>query len=148
MKNLKTFENYTDGIENLNLRSPKLMKGKVLIYPLKNVSDDIIKDIAKKLGYEWYAQYDDSAHEISVPFGQEEQAGQDFIDNYPEFFGGSERVDLRFEYSQHKFDDIVGMVEDLRDNYIGYTDIRKNINKKNFNGDLDTIIEELNTLRI
>jgi hypothetical protein len=100
MKHLKKFN------EELVPRFPTSKKGEVLVFLNRGVdiSENTVRDIAKKLGYEISGEAYDGGYIIKTVPGQEEQAGSDFVDNYPEFFGSYEREDAKDDYLYNELD--------------------------------------------
>lgn len=123
---------------------PLYSKGEVLVFTNDGVTPDFIGEIAKKLGCSIDRKYDigDNVFLIKTEVGMENTIGQDFVDNYPEFFNNFERRDLNIESMFDLIDDIVDDVKSL-DNYVGGKSINSNINR-----DIDDIIAKLNSLKV
>ena len=120
MRHLKS---YNESISKL----PKYVKGEVLVFPVdkylyhSNHTIDATA-MASELGYEvmevdpetkraW--DYAENAIHVKCDPGKEDQCGQDFIDNYPEFFGSYERRDIRDEVMQKNLDYAIKLVSGL-----------------------------------
>lgn len=143
-----------DRIKKFNemLQNPSYARGKVLVFTRgdSDIDDSFVKKICVKLGYEFGGQYGQSRDSfiIKTPMGKENQAGNDFKENYPEFFSGFERLDLREILFTNTIEEVRSDVQDLFDNYMGYTDKRRFINKEELDKDIDEIIKKLNILKI
>lgn len=123
---------------------PLYTKGEILVFVNRGVKEDTISDIAKQLGAELDVrmEYPDY-YLIKTPIGKEEVIGQDFVDNYPEFFNSYERRDINLERMMDEIDEITSDVESIHD-YIGGT---KKYFKKGFNEYIDSIIKRLEKIK-
>jgi hypothetical protein len=137
MKHIKSFN------ENLNL--PKYTKGEIILF-LKD--DHIGMDVdscAKELGYKVSDETPEYSGNNSVIIkckpGEEDTCGNDFIDNYPEFFMSFERRDLRYEHMYKNYELLNNEVASL-DEFLG----RKFINSE-WNERLDDIIKIIQDMK-
>jgi hypothetical protein len=126
-----------------NYKIPHYSKGEILIFPHERHKGMDISGMANELGYEEDEAYDvlGDYFLIKTPVGHEEEAGQDFIDNYPEFISAYERRDLRQEELYDRLDHINNMFGSLQDS-VGST-----IMDDSWNERIDVIIQELNKLK-
>ena len=90
---------------NENSKVSQYTKGEVLIFLKPDHRHMDCDDIANELGYELidtsrfkmaWAEMGDAIL-VSCESGKEDICGSDFMDNYPEFFSGYERRDIRDE---------------------------------------------------
>lgn len=123
---------------------PLYSKGEILVFTKRDLDEKTIEDISKQLGVEYDERYSvgNSEFLIKTPIGQENRVGQDFVDNYPEFFSSFERRDINMEEMFDKIHQTSRRVRDL-DEYIGNTLVNPKINS-----DIDEIIELLKSLKI
>ena len=135
MKHLKKFN------EELVPRFPTHNKGEVIVYS-KELDYNTAQVIAKKLGYEITGEVS-GGFLVKTPIGEEEQAGSDFVDNYPEFFGGSEREDIKDTMIYDELDDIKDDVETLRDSVGSLNKFGKSMLPNDWNDNIDKIINRL-----
>lgn len=136
MKYLKRFN------EELVPRFPTHNKGEVIVYS-KDLDYKNVQVFAKKLGYEVVGEVRDDGYLVKTPIGQEEQAGADFVDNYPEFFYSHEREDIKDTMIYEELDDIKNDVENLRDSLGSLNKFGKSVLLDNWNDDIDKIISRL-----
>ncbi len=143
MKHIRKFEEAS--------KIPLYKRGEIFIFPSspirdrRNLKPETVADIAIKLGYELDEKNDfDGQFLIKTPVGKEDEAGRDFVENYPEFFSGYERRDIN---SEQMFDLIEEIENDVRylDEYIGT--LSKSISN-DLNDAIDEIIEKLNRLKV
>lgn len=134
----------------INVKYPQFKKGKVLIHT--GFRDDLdipfVEKICNVLGCKLSCEFYNGMYEIETPIGEEVKVAMDFIDNYPEFFESYERIDIRVDYISDIVERVKGNTQELFDNYIGFTDNKRIINTSDFNGDIDKIIDDLNSLKI
>ena len=138
MKHLKNFNEAS---------SVKLFsKGEILIFSNPGVSEDTIRDISNKLGCQFIKKWEigTDTYLIKTKPGQEKIIGQDFINNYPEFFNGYERRDINFEGISNLIEDIKSRLDDL-DEFYGNSNGRINLK---INDEVDLIIKDLQKLKI
>jgi len=126
---------------------PQRKRGEVIVFTDRDTDPPFVKHLAKKLGYEAIGEYTDSGYVIKTPVGKEEQAGQDFVDNYPEFFNSWDREDIKDTYVWNEIDFIEREVRELW-SHIG------NLNKfgssrisKEWNAEIDRIIQRLQDIK-
>lgn len=126
-----------------NYKIPHYSKGEVLIFPHERHKGMDVSGMANELGYEVDGAYNMGGdyYLIKTPVGHEMEAGQDFIDNYPEFISSYERRDVRQEDLYDRLDHINDMFGSLQDS-VGSTIMNDNWNKS-----IDVIIQELNKLK-
>lgn len=67
------------------------------------------------------------------------------VEKYPEFFGGYERIDVRLEQI---FDDVDKIKEEVGVLIQYFEGVKSIPNTKEFNGDIDRLVEMLNKLKI
>lgn len=145
MKSIKGFEKFFESV----VAAPQYERGTILIFANgEDHDDDFMKKISQKLGYEYIGRADGGGYIIKTPMGEEENAGKMFTEDYPEFFSGSERRDLRWEKSEETREELKFDIDNLIDNNFSYTDKRRFINKHEFNSDIDHIIDKLNNLKL
>ena len=125
---------------------PLFKRGEVLVFAKKETDQETIKSISKKLGVSLDRKHsiDDDIFVIKTPIGKENETGQDFIDNYPEFFYGFEREDINLENIYNEIEDIKDSLGNL-DQYFGHRSGR--VDPK-INIEIDNIIEKLQKLKI
>ena len=136
MKHLKRFN------EELVARFPQHNRGEVIVFA-KDLDYKGAQIFAKKLGYEITGEVRDDGYLVKTPIGEEEQAGADFVDNYPEFFYGYEREDIKDTMIYDELDDIKGDVEDLRDSLGSLNKFGKSLLPNDWNDNIDKIITRL-----
>lgn len=144
MKHLKRFN------EELINDIPTFNRGEVIVYANRNNNVDIstVKDIAKRFGYEVKDKVYDNGYIIKCEPGQEEIAGSDLVDNYPEFFDSYEREDIKDSYIVDACGDIIEDVESLRDS-VGYlNEFGRSQLPKDWNDNIELIIEKLNNIKL
>lgn len=135
MKHIKRFD---ESITKL----PQYTKGEILVF-LKD-DDDLHSDIsmlAKVLGYKVKEQIN-NYFVVETPVGKEDEVGQDFVDNYPEFISSYSRRDIRQEELNDLYEQAVDMVSNL-DAHIGYKFI-----SDDWNLEIDNLITHLQSMKI
>lgn len=109
---------------------PHYTKGEVFVF--SSVRDIDISIFASELGYKQKPYdvdfYGPDMFLIECPIGKEIQCGKDFVENYPEFFTGYERRNIRDEQIYQKLEDVIRIITDIRDE-VGtkFMDIDNNI---------------------
>jgi len=143
MKHLKKFN------EELVPRFPSYKKGEVVVWLTRNadISEDTVKDIAKRLGYQVIGEGFHDGYIIKCNPGEENQCGADFVDNYPEFFASYEREDLLSNHLYEKCDDIIYSVEVLRDSLGTLNKFGRANLPKDWNSNIDEIIKNLEDIK-
>lgn len=135
---MKHIKKYNESITKL----PQYTKGEILVF-LKD-DDDLHSDIsmlAKVLGYKIKEQIN-NYFVIETPIGKEDEVGQEFVDNYPEFISSYQRRDIRQEELNDLYEDAVRIVTGL-DSHIGYKFI-----SDDWNLEIDKAIAVLNSMKI
>lgn len=142
MKHLKKFNEAISDIPTYN-------KGEVVIWVRRDVdiSDNTIKDIAKKLGYELLGEGYDKGFIIKCEPGQEQQCGSDFVDNYPEFFESYEREDIKDKHLYDECENIIDDIEDIRDSIGTLNKFGRSQLPNNWNDEIDNIISKLENIK-
>ena len=143
MKYLKRFN------EELVNDIPTYNRGEVIVWVRRdsNISDNTVKDIAKKLGYESLGEGYDKGFIIKCDPGHEKQCGSDFVDNYPEFFESYERVDIKDANLYDECDDIISDIENIRDSIGTLNKFGRSQLPKNWNEKIDKIISRLENIK-
>ncbi len=136
MKHLKKFN------EELVPRFPSYNRGEVIVFS-KDLDYKSAQMFAKKLGYEITGEVRDDGYLVKTPIGEEEQAGADFVDNYPEFFYSYEREDIKDTMVYDELDDIKSDIEDLRDSLGSLNKFGKSLLPNDWNDNIDKIITRL-----
>jgi len=136
MKHLKKFN------EELVPRFPSHNRGEVIVFS-NDLDYKTAKVIAKKLGYEITGEVRDGDFLVKTPIGEEEQAGADFVDNYPEFFNGYEREDIKDTMIYDEMDGIIDEVSELRDSLGSLNKFGKSMLPDGWNDNIDKIITRL-----
>ena len=138
-------------------KMPQYKKGEILVF--SNESEQFVKSICDKLGFTSLGRLPipDPIHPtsgkrmgksseiyiIKTEVGKEEETGKIFLEEYPEFFWGYERRDLRDE----NLYDGIAMTQYLLDELkpmIGY----KFLDEEKWNKKLEEMISSLNRLKI
>ena len=127
-------------------RFPQQNRGEVIVCSSRDVDYDMAKKLAIKLGYDITGESHDYCYVVKTPVGEEEQSGQDFIDNYPEFFNSWEREDNRYMEIVNIVDNLKEEIDYIED-FFEYSDRRRFINEDEFNEHIDKIIGQLNKLK-
>jgi hypothetical protein len=113
----------------------------------KEVDFKFVSKIASILGYKCSGEIYDTGYIIEVPQGQEESAGAQFVEDYPEFFSGYERFDVNLDNAYESCDDIIYDIENLRDSLGSLNEFGKPLLPENWNENIDEIIDKLNNLK-
>ena len=133
---------------NESSKYPLYKKGELILFTKNRISLSTAKDIAKSLGYDLEeGPHGDKTFIVYCEPGQEKTVGSAFVDNYPEFFDSWERRDLRLEYIYDKVDGLKSKLDSII-NYFEYSDNRKFIDSEKFNNNIDSIISELQKMKI
>ena len=143
MKHLKKFN------EELINDIPTYKKGEVIVW-LKSdadISDNTVKDIARKLGYGFAGEAYDNGFIIKCNPGDEQQCGSDFIDNYPEFFDSYEREDIKNTRLYDECDDIIDEIEELRDSIGSLNKFKRSSLPDDWNNKIDEVIKRLEDIK-
>lgn len=142
MKHLKSFN------EELVTKFPQYSRGEVVIFSSdRNIDLGTVKYLVSKLGFECIGEIYGNGFVIQVPNGEEEKSGKIITDKYPDFFGGFERIDVNMDNIYSKCDDIIGEVEGLRDSLGSLNKFGTSLLPKDWNQNIDNIIEDLNRLK-
>ena len=132
----------------MNYKYPQYNRGEIIVWATdKNMNYNVAKALASKVGYEITGEPFDLAFLVKTEAGKELEAGQELVDNYPEFFQSYEREDIRFMDIESRLTLIMESVDGLGEDF-EYTDKRKFIKSNKFNANIDSIIDELNDLKI
>lgn len=133
----------------MNYRNPQYSKGEIYVFGIGDLSVSFVQEISNKLGYlEKVTCGVGDAFIIKTVVGREKQAGSYFTENYPEFFSGYERIDLRHENFLNKCESIKNDLDELEEEYNGRTGNLRFIDKEEFNEKVDSIIEQLKGMKI
>jgi hypothetical protein len=135
--------------EELVSRFPSYKKGEVVVFTNRNadIGYDTVKDLARKLGYEVTGEIYDNGYIVKTKPGEEESTGAVFIENYPEFFDGYEREDIKDTYIYNECDDIISEIEDIRDSVGNLNKFGKSVLSKDWNQNIDEVIKRLEKLK-
>jgi hypothetical protein len=126
---------------------PQYNRGEIIVFAHRGEIDyEMAQKIAKKLGYKIIGEPYDYGYSVETKPGEEEQVGRDFVENYPEFFQGWEREDIRIPKINKITQEIIEDVDWLND-FFEYTDKRRFINTEEFNNHIDYIIQKLNNIK-
>ena len=143
MKHLKKFN------EELVSRFPQYKRGEVIVFTNRSDADyELVKHLTRKLGYEVVGEYLDDGYVIKVPIGKEKESGQDFVDNYPEFFTSWHREDVKDSYLWDEIEDISKHVQELSDKLGNLNKFGSTMIPKDWNEHIDDVIERLQKIKI
>lgn len=130
-------------------RIPTYKRGEIVVWANrgnKEIDYSFVKVLAKNLGYEMVGEIHDG-YIIKTKPGEEEKVGAEFVDNYPEFFSGYEREDIKDTYIVDKFEDIILELQDMMDSVGSINEFGKSVLPKKWNQDIDNIIKKLEKIK-
>jgi hypothetical protein len=135
MKRIKTFEGLTN--------QPRYLKDKFILFPKPGISKGFSNEILKKYGITEIEGYMDDALLVKSTLDIVES----ILGDYPEFFESYSRVDINLEEAWSGCERVIGQLEDLRDSLGSLDKWGKSKMPKNWNLDIDKIIQSLNGLK-
>lgn len=139
----ETIRQYTEEITRFSQNK----RGEIIVVSKRRLSTDLVSDIAENLGYSFVDQLDGRyEYIIKTPVGKENSAGQDFVDNYPEYFESFYRQDVRGDHVNSELEEVKDLIDDLLDN--SYGDYDKGLINSDWNEKIDYILEKLESLKL
>ena len=103
--------------------------------------------LLKKLGYKVTGEFLDNGYIVETEPGEEEKVGAEFVDNYPEFFGGYEREDVKNTHIYDECDSIISDIEEIRDSVGNLNKYGKSVLSDDWNQNIDEVIKRLEKLK-
>jgi hypothetical protein len=120
-------------------------------FMVKSSNDDLdysfVKSLAKKPGYKVTGEFLDNGYIVETEPGEEEKVGAEFVDNYPEFFGGYEREDVKNTHIYDECDSIISDIEEIRDSVGNLNKYGKSVLSDDWNQNIDEVIKRLEKLK-
>ena len=129
-------------------RFPQYKRGEVLVFTNRSDADyELVGHLARKLGYEVIGEYLDDGYVIKVPVGEERESGQDFVDNYPEFFTSWDREDVKDTYLWDEIEDISNHVQELSYKLGNLNKFGSTMIPEDWNEHIDEVINRLQKIK-
>lgn len=141
MKHLKKFN------EELVSRFPMYKRGEIIVFTNDDLDYSFVKSLSKKLGYKVTGEFLDNGYIVETEPGEEEKVGAEFVDNYPEFFGGYEREDVKNTHIYDECDSIISDIEEIRDSVGNLNKYGKSVLSDDWNQNIDEVIKRLEKLK-
>jgi hypothetical protein len=104
------------------------------------------KVLLNRLGLEIITEVYENAFLVKCPNGKEIESAENVMKKYSKFFESYDREDIRINYINDKIINIVNKVENI--NYFFGILNKKNINTKEYNDYIDSIIKSLVEIKI
>lgn len=137
---IKKFNQSFESLTN----QPRYLRDKFIIFTRPKINIDLVRGILRKYDINEVEEYMDGVFLVKASLDIVES----FIGDYPEFFESYSRVDINLEEAWDACEEVIDLVRNLQDSLGELDKWGKNKMSKNWNANIDQIINVLQKMKI